>query len=234
MILFLGDSFTWGQGLYIKNWLKRGRSIDDCNTFMPPMYPPELISYEDDLYRKEHHFPNLVSKKLNKSYATKFGNGGSNYDILNIIKNLDNHMDINGIDMVVVQFTEFQRGFGDRLYDILSAETYKETINEICLNQINNIDFELKKYNLPWIGLSWHKDIGDLLSTQFLNNYVPILYNNIKYTNFKELIDIHRETCIQGTYPLSHDLHLNELGHQVISNSIINKIYNTKISFRSF
>jgi len=67
MILFLGDSFTWGQGLPIEKWLKEGKSLDYCNR-LPPKVPSELYNYEDDNYRKQNHFPNLVAKHFNKSF----------------------------------------------------------------------------------------------------------------------------------------------------------------------
>ena len=70
MILFLGDSFTWGQGLQIPYWIQQGKSIDECNRLMPPQYPAEIYDYHADEYRKKHHFPNLVAKHFNKSYLS--------------------------------------------------------------------------------------------------------------------------------------------------------------------
>ena len=29
MIVFLGDSFTWGQGLHIPYWLEQGKSVGE-------------------------------------------------------------------------------------------------------------------------------------------------------------------------------------------------------------
>ena len=42
MIIFLGDSFTWGQGLQIPVWLKQGKSVEEITNLMPPKHPAEL------------------------------------------------------------------------------------------------------------------------------------------------------------------------------------------------
>ena len=127
MIVFLGDSFTWGQGLQIPYWLEQGKSVGEINKLMPPKFPSEQYDYEADELRKKQHFPNLVSKYFNKSYCTKWGNGGSNQDILEIIKNMGNQMDTSGIDYFVIQFTEFTRDSNlDNLSPNTSFEQYKE------------------------------------------------------------------------------------------------------------
>ena len=111
MIVFLGDSFTWGQGLPIEKWIQTDNlSFEECNKFSPPEYSCESYNYEDDNYRKQNHFPNLVSQHFNKSYVTKFGNGGNNKNIVDILQNLDCHfVDDRGIDFYVFQFTDFVR-----------------------------------------------------------------------------------------------------------------------------
>ena len=233
MILFLGDSFTWGQGLYITEWIQNGRTIEECNTLMPPKYPSELLSYTDDVYRKTHHFPNLVSKQYNQSYVTKFGNGGTNHDILDIIKTLNKHMDINGVELAVIQFTEFQRGENSELLYNLSKEKFKEEINEICESQINKVSCCLNDIKIPWIGLSWMSDIGDILSTKYPNNFIPILYKNNTYTNFRDLMLNHNETLISTKYFGINDNHINELGHQIISDSIISKMNSINFLFNT-
>ena len=58
MIIFLGDSFTWGQGLQIPYWIEQGKSIDEINDLMPPKVALEsVMDYEADEYRKTYHFP---------------------------------------------------------------------------------------------------------------------------------------------------------------------------------
>ena len=46
-ILFIGDSFTWGQGLYFYKWKEEGRKFPDT---LGGMYPShEEFITEDDL-----------------------------------------------------------------------------------------------------------------------------------------------------------------------------------------
>ena len=50
------------------------------------------------------------AQHFNKSYVTKFGNGGNNNDIVDILQNFGCHfVDIRGIDYFVIQFTDFVR-----------------------------------------------------------------------------------------------------------------------------
>jgi len=102
MIFFLGDSFTWGQGLYFEKWHEEGISSDYMANHMPDIFPHECLSYEDNKIRKELHFPNLVSKHFNRDYVTDWYNGGTNYDLLRYIP-LIKGSPIQ--DLVVVQFT---------------------------------------------------------------------------------------------------------------------------------
>jgi len=102
MIFFLGDSFTWGQGLYFEKWHEDGISSDYMANHMPDIFPHECLSYEDNKIRKELHFPNLVSKHFNRDYVTDWYNGGTNYDLLRYIP-LIKGSPIQ--DLVVVQFT---------------------------------------------------------------------------------------------------------------------------------
>jgi len=231
MILFLGDSFTWGQGLPIEKWLKEGKTVEECNRLMPPTHPSELYNYEDDNYRKQNHFPNLVAKHFNKSYTTKFGNGGTNKDIIDIIQNIGSHCDGNGVDFYVIQFTEISRDLD--LHDI-SGKLFEDTVlkkgvdeffEDYIKEQIKIIDNNISKaYNKKWFGFSWRDDFGKILEENFPKNYIPIDYNNKSYNNFEELRYKKRELILSNKHNGIIDDHLNSEGHQVIADSIIKKI----------
>jgi hypothetical protein len=110
MILFLGDSFTWGQGLYYSRWLEKGMSFDDINKKLPPFtFHENIISYNDDVHRRKHHFPAIISKHFKKPYCIRYGNGGSNRNIINILENINHQMLFESIELVVVQFTYWSR-----------------------------------------------------------------------------------------------------------------------------
>src|SRR6056300_273539 len=135
MILFLGDSFTWGQGLYFEKWKSEGIDISEWKEKYGEIhdYPHEHLDYESHKYRKEHHFPALVAKHFDKDYNVKWGNGGSNWDLIhqaNMIPALSPQYR-NGLDLVVVQLTDWTRTDNRLLY---KNDIYEQT-------PIPNIDY---------------------------------------------------------------------------------------------
>lgn len=210
MILFLGDSFTWGQGLYFEELLKNGNGLNlDFN--------PENISYTEDIYRKKFHFPNLVSKHFNKSYSCIWGNGGSNYNIISILENLENQFYsgvVSSIEYFVIQFTCPSRG------DINPISFYE---------QINKVDSIVKSYDKMWYGISWRPELGEIIEEKYNNNLVPITYNNVTYNNFEDVLnnDIDNLT-LNSKYGID-DFHFSKEGHDLIAKSIIRKIENNNI-----
>ncbi len=235
MIVFLGDSFTWGQGLPIEKWIQTDNlSIEECNKFSPPEYSCESYNYEDDNYRKQNHFPNLVAKHFNKSYVTKFGNGGNNKNIVDILQNLDSHfVDDRGIDFFVFQFTDFLRDpYFDFAQDIIheKGDSYKfennlnKLFEDYIRTQLHHIDDLIQRRNSKWIGFSWREDFGKVLKQYYPNNYIPLIHNNKSYNNFGKLVDDDLKLKLSGKWVGLEDGHLNSDGHRVIANCIINKI----------
>tara|TARA_Y100000004_G_scaffold43689_1_gene47902 strand:- start:5599 stop:6318 length:720 start_codon:yes stop_codon:yes gene_type:complete len=235
MIVFLGDSFTWGQGLPIEKWIQTDNlSIEECNKFSPPEYSCESYNYEDDNYRKQNHFPNLVAQHFNKSYVTKFGNGGNNKNIVDILQNLDSHfVDDRGIDFFVFQFTDFLRDpYFDFAQDIIheQGDSYKfennlnKLFEDYIRTQLHLIDDLIQRRNSKWIGFSWREDFGKVLKQYYPNNYIPLIHNNKSYNNFGKLVDDDLKLKLSGKWVGIEDGHLNSDGHRVIANCIINKI----------
>jgi len=235
MIVFLGDSFTWGQGLPIEKWIKSDNlSIKECNNFSPPKYSCESYNYEDDNYRKQHHFPNLVAKHFNKSYVTKFGNGGNNKSIIDILENLDSHfVDDRGIDYFVIQFTDFVRDpYFNFAQNIIhkQGDSYKfehsleKLFEDYIKTQLELLDKLIKQRNSRWIGFSWREDYGKILKEDYPNNYIPLIHNNKSYNNFNEILQDDNHLKLSGKWQGIEDGHMNSDGHIVIANCIINKI----------
>ena len=235
MIVFLGDSFTWGQGLPIEKWIQTDNlSFKECNKFSPPEYSCESYNYEDDNYRKQNHFPNLVAQHFNKSYVTKFGNGGNNKNIVDILQNLDSHfVDDRGIDFYVLQFTDFVRDpYFNFAQDIIheQGDSYKfennlnKLFEDYIRTQLHLIDDLIQQRNSKWIGFSWREDFGKVLKQYYPNNYIPLIHNNKSYNNFGKLVDDDLKLKLSGKWVGLEDGHLNSDGHRVIANCIINKI----------
>ena len=241
MILFLGDSFTWGQGLYFEEWYNNGVSVDTINKHLPPQYDQESLRYSDDLIRKERHFPNLVAHHYDRQYVTKWGNGGSNHDIIHMLKNVTYHMIPDGVDLLVVQFTDFMRDSQNEISQLEKKNGYTETnFQYIMANQINQINnFCSNPYwhhgdsfaPIPWVGFSWRGDMGDYLRVKYPNNYLPLLYNGKEHTNFMELSD--ENIFINNSIPNCKDQHFNKLGHEMLANSIIKKIDSMNINWKT-
>ena len=240
MILFLGDSFTWGQGLYFEKWYEDGIGVDFINNHLPPDYTQELMSYEDDEIRKKYHFPNLVSRELNTQYVTKWGNGGSNYDIINMLQNVTYQMIPNGIELLVVQFNDFMRDseyvIESLVKNIGSNEDNFEYIMMEQINKINNFcNYPKWHYGdsfqkLPWIGFSWRDDMGRALKKYYPDNYIPLKYNGNEYEGFIQLYD--EDIFLHNSIPNCKDEHFNKKGHEIISNSILDKIQSLNIEFK--
>jgi len=226
MIIFLGDSYTWGQGLQIPYWLEQGKTIDEIDTLNPSTgYPAETYDYFADERRKKNHFPNIVAKYFNKSYATKFGNGGSNEDIFSILQNLNRHMYLDGIDFFVIQFTEILRGISDKKFMEYSNTgiSPEEATQEVIKDLVDRINKKIHGFDKEWYGLSWKKEIGNFLSENYKQNFIPVLYDNKEFVSFDSIENNYTETRLIHKYGV-RDGHFNERGHQVLANSIINKI----------
>jgi len=230
MIIFLGDSFTWGQGLYSKKWIQEGKSIEYCNEHLPPTFSHENISYSDDEYRRKHHFPNLVAKHYDRSYYVKSKNGGSNGDIFDITRDIYSICNEEATNLVVVQFTEFLRDLNYKIEN--ESIDLEKFIEEECKSQINSIYQSLKTNDVVnFIFFSWRSDIGNILKKDYNQYYVPLYYKNKEYVCFADMLKENSELELDGELGVT-DGHLSELGHRVIADSIIKKVDTMNIDFK--
>tara|TARA_B100001778_G_scaffold317106_1_gene304550 strand:- start:372 stop:1124 length:753 start_codon:yes stop_codon:yes gene_type:complete len=248
MILFVGCSYTWGSGLQYEHLSKEGWTTDELNKVLPYNYHLELLDYEADEYRKQHNWPNLVSKQLNKSFVIPtYSNGGSNLStILPALQCVDRISRANSITTIVVQFTDWLRDCGDNelvkypgnklditTQDYIDSQISLQIkqISDLCNGIFTRIDAnhqDISKSNYPnWVGLSWRDDIGEYLKKHYPKNFIPIHYKGKEYTSFGK-IDNGLRLCdtIEGL----DDQHLNSNGCKVIADSIIKKLkkYETK------
>ena len=94
MILFSGDSFTWGQGLEWDVLLKSDNwDVDKINNkLIPPKHANENLPLYLNEYREKNRWAHKVAEHFDYGYdLLRCGNGGSNYDNYFQIKNL-NHI----------------------------------------------------------------------------------------------------------------------------------------------
>lgn len=231
MIIFLGDSFTWGQGLYSKKWINEGKSIEYCNQHLPPGFSHENISYSDDEYRRTHHFPNLVAKHYDRSYYVKPKNGGGNADIHKLVTEIYSIATEDATNFVVIQFTEFLRDLNYRIPDEYKENGIEDFIDRNCRSQIDMIYQSLKQNNVKkFIFFSWREDIGKILKSDYSEHYTPLIYKNNEYVCFGDMLKENPELELAGDIGVA-DGHLSELGHKVIADSIIKKVDTMNINF---
>lgn len=231
MIIFLGDSFTWGQGLYYKKWIEDGKSKEFCERNLPPIFSHENISYRDDCYRKEKHFPNLVSKHFNRSYYSNPGNGGNNRDMFEISNEISKLAPHDAIDLVIVEFTEFLRDLQYKIPPHIDETLLDDWVYDNCKQQIHRVFDALTRNSIKNILMfSWRDDIGKILHSEYKDFTVPLVYNNVEYKSFDKMLEENQELVIAGDLGIS-DGHFSEKGHSVISNCIIDKINSLNISF---
>jgi hypothetical protein len=86
-ILFLGDSFTWGQGLYLPSWVERKPEVFDNflethktsnkEIGMQWVDQQEHFDLEDLKIKEKLSFTGIVGESLNRKVIKKRGNGGS-------------------------------------------------------------------------------------------------------------------------------------------------------------
>jgi len=146
MIYFLGDSFTWGQGLYFEKWEKLGYG-NMINKHSPDIFAHECLSYDDHKFRKEFHFPNLVAKHFDRDYVTDWHNGGTNYDLLKYIACLP----AGAIqDLVVVQFTSPLRMFKPLIGNTFMGKVIR-TREDLDREELEIIDTTYKRLNVESI-----------------------------------------------------------------------------------
>ena len=233
MILFLGDSFTWGQGLHIEKWLSEGKSVEFCNKYSPPHYHAEQLSYSDDVYRKLKHFPNLVASKLDVPYGAPWTNGGANFENEFIIKNLEKLTLDHAIQLIIIQFTEFGR---EPEFPWIHKTNKYDLVNTYIERQIAEISKTLSaaETNIPWLGLSWPDEYSNVLKSKWEDNLIPLKYNDTEYDSISELQNKYKK---DGLFELTdsftgiNDGHPNSYFHQVIANSIIDAIKKSDIKF---
>lgn len=240
MFYFLGDSFTWGQGLYFEKWIQEKSkfgNIESINKlFKPDTIRHECFSFEDNQFRIQNSFPYLVSKHYNMNYfSPKFTNGGSNYDIIHQLR-MGGIADYGIISHIFIQLTDFWRPMDLRLKEYFTKEEqegiyideYTDKGRDINIfdrligTQINAFkDLIENNKKCKFYVLSWHDDMAkSFLSKVGEESFVKINYKGTDYDSFDWVL---KELSLQSKHGI-FDEHLSIEGHRVIADSIIRKL----------
>jgi hypothetical protein len=86
----IGDSFTWGQGLYYYDWIKNSKLSDkEIKDFLLSDLKGSHYQWVNIRHKitnrdlesiKSLRYIDLISKELDMDYITKEANGGSNFE----------------------------------------------------------------------------------------------------------------------------------------------------------
>ena len=218
MILFAGDSFTWGQGLEWEYLIQNeGYTIDKINTLIPPKYACERLPIHLQDYREKNRWPRLVAEYFNTNYDTlRCGNGGSNGDIYKFLDNFQHIIHPENVDLIVIQFTHSGRDLPPNFL----GPTESIFINEVNVAKsvIQNIE---KKYpHINIVTLSWLPEIGKLVEKELGEKYVIKLDGDYGFENW---ISTRNLNC---TYEGMRDSHFNLEGHRELSKYVITHLVN--------
>lgn len=182
-IVFLGDSFTWGEGLELYSnypkWIEQ-REVDN-NSWVVLEHKQDSDSI---LFRETNRYPYLVSKELNSKHFVDRKNGGN---VARAIKVLERVLIENkGITDVVLQFSNYSRETLHMSYKCscdFCSETYwtpiMDMINTYLDKKLENptaeVDYqEQKVYDL----ISSKIEIYDINDLNFLEKADEYVQNN--------------------------------------------------------
>jgi hypothetical protein len=243
-IAFIGDSFTWGQGLYLPSWIDRKPYLLSQISKKDLQWKDQenFIDNEDLRIKDELSFTGIVSKELGRECVKKIENGGSNLGNLTVISSdnmlsIDgmpaNHFSFNGKDIILIfQLTNFGRDeimihmTDEEREEILKIDSSAgiDTINKLFKNRVKNhfehIDKTLQKLSIKnrfeyWY-LDWLGDYYDFLPHKFID--IEIGNNSGKY--FAPLVD-NFPIIVKFDGMEMRDGHLNKVANEMIAESIL-------------
>jgi hypothetical protein len=142
VLITLGDSFTWGQGLdYHLRKDKYPTSFkvmkDDNSYPFPHLVSSNVVEFDE--FRKKNNFSNILNEKLGTSLVTNFENGGSNVRRINDLENLIKFFKIE--PLMVPKYCVFQLTHSIRDFDeilINRGEGFLKILGDEYCNKIRN------------------------------------------------------------------------------------------------
>jgi len=134
-ILFLGDSFTWGEGLELYSdtpkWIAERNKHNEWD---------QLSKIQDDesiLFRESNRFPSLVSKQFGVKPIVDIKNGGCFSSMIDTAEEALFNPSLY-IDTIIIQFSQFDRNH---------LHTYPGCLCEFCRKTENSLPYA----NIPYI-----------------------------------------------------------------------------------
>lgn len=220
MILFGGDSHTWGQGLewelllQSENW-----NVDRINNIIPPRHANENLPLFLNQYRETNRWIHQVSKHFNYGYDLfRCGNGGGNPNTYFGMEHLDHLVIPENVNLIVVQFTQSGRGAAEDFDLSETGDIFQDDINQF-LRVVKIIE---ERY--PWIKiitLSWLHETGQLVEKYLGEKYV-VKHNTWDYkVGFERWLN---NNNLANKHQGLHDYHMSQEQHNEMAKIVINHI----------
>jgi hypothetical protein len=237
-IVFIGDSFTWGQGLYLDYWKENRPELFEkfyANTIENETHlqwidQQEFIGKEEMIIKDNLSFTNKVGESLGRKVYKKKYNGGSITSNRQLLENFYKLESEKRDVILIFQFTSLGReDFGiitDEEFsrynllihrpDSVVREILKDRIYSIYKSIdsiIDNLETELgwRCYYLDWL--------GDFSEFDEKNRFIKINDN----TSFFNLV-LNNPIKIEYKDKIFYDYHLNRKGNIILAESILKKI----------
>ena len=223
-VVGIGDSFTWGEGLYFYS------GLDELPIKPKHEFDEQEVRLSHRLYKNKNCYVNLVAEYYNTWSLLGEGNGGDNIfsfkQRLNTMFN-KNALSKSDVALFIFQFTQIFRNSNYSLQE-----------------QIQYVDYqlsELEKEGIKCVSICWTYDItrtDSIYWNLFKDRHVELKYNDKVYNNFEEISkkpgsDI---TIASDFSPLNfqkNDLHLNLKGQRMLADSIIQKLETDNFHIKS-
>ena len=215
-VVGIGDSYTWGEGLYLLSGyrdlpLKKRHSFD-------------MNEMRDSFiqFKNKHRFINKVADYLDTWCWVNRGNGGTNMTIEDYATRdllTQDEFKLSDFKLAIFQFTHFGRDeYGGR-----GVEEQIETVNKLLTEYENN--------GIKVITFCWDEEIPsrDSYRKLFKDRHIDISINGITKPGFDYFIwdNNYNITVASDFRPKNlqtNDLHFNKKGHRIIADLILKKL----------
>jgi len=238
-LIFVGCSFTWGQGLYFYSNLPRLIQCDD-----PHYWDSTWLSQAQIHYKNACRFPRLVANYFETFEIAVSENGGNNDTSLEfIIKILNSSRYIDkDLSYVIFQITRVTR---DDHAELSFAElqskysnldlTVDDALYKITLENIEIILRRCENRGIKPLILTWPSDIVPYIEQNkwFKDRLITFNYENQNFTSLEDLMNSDDKFTIntdrENLKKFYNDRHPSKSCHRVIADNIIEKIKNDNL-----
>lgn len=183
-LIFVGDSWTFGEGLELYNDNFRKFAENFCKTNKVEYHWPQVEDISEGgsaaALRFTNRFPTLVSNHFNTFYISSGINGGDNSYAIDYIHPIIEKYGEDNFSYIIIQFTDM---FRDTEFH------FKKLINRLNPNNTNNLNSIRRFLNL-WQAWDYSK-MGKFIED--LNKYNQLTNDGLPHVSYKDACLLQRE-----------------------------------------